>query len=557
MNKLKILMCSEASFLSSGFSIYAKEILSRLHNTNKYEIAEFASYGNVNDPRDVSIKWKYYANAVSDNDPRHKEYSSRTDNQFGRWRFEKVLLDFKPDVVIDVRDYWMSSYQALSPLRQYFHWILMPTVDSEPQQEAWLDTYLMADAIFTYSDWGADVLKKQTSNKVNHIDTVAPGVNLGVFKPLDKDIKQNIRSSLNIPEDAIIVGSVMRNQKRKLVPELLFSFRNLLDECEQNHPEIGKRLFLYLHTSYPDLGWDIPGLLKETRLANKVIFTYYCKNCKSVHAKRFCGPTPTCSHCGQRSCQFPSVVTGVTSEQLSSIYNLFDMYVQYAICEGAGMPQVEAAACGVPVFTVEYSAMIDIIEKLGATPIRVKKKFKELETRAMRVYPDNEYLAKKLLEHILYSESKKTEISNNIRNLTEKEFNWDNAAKKWENYFDLLDQRGYRSNWNAPAKFLNPLPDNMDPDQIKDKHFDLLMYVCNNNLQNYNMLSSMLFLDMLKDLDFGFVQNGGAIIDYGLSDTISMISTYISNHNSSEKARSSNVTFNDDFIQYAHMKGSS
>ena len=55
MNKLKILMCSEASFLSSGFSIYAKEILSRLHNTNKYEIAEFASYGLVNDPRDKSI----------------------------------------------------------------------------------------------------------------------------------------------------------------------------------------------------------------------------------------------------------------------------------------------------------------------------------------------------------------------------------------------------------------------------------------------------------------------------------------------------------------------
>lgn len=159
MEKLKVLMCSEASFLSSGFSIYAKEILSRLHATNKYEIAEFASYGAVNDPRDTQIKWKYYANIVSDKDPRHKEYASRTDNQFGRWRFEKVLLDFKPDVVIDVRDYWMSAYQGLSPLRKYFHWILMPTVDSEPQQETWLDTYLNADAIFTYSDWGADVLK--------------------------------------------------------------------------------------------------------------------------------------------------------------------------------------------------------------------------------------------------------------------------------------------------------------------------------------------------------------------------------------------------------------
>ena len=549
-------MCSEASFLSSGFSIYAKEILSRLHNTNKYEIAEFASYGSVNDPRDTSIKWKYYANAVSENDPRHKEYSSRADNQFGRWRFEKVLLDFKPDVVIDVRDYWMSSYQALSPLRPYFHWILMPTVDSEPQQESWLDTYLSADAVFTYSDWGAEVLKRQTSNKVNHIDTAAPGVDLDVFKPLPKEIKQNIRSSLNISEDAIVIGSVMRNQKRKLIPELLFSFRELLDQCEKHHPEIGKNLLLYLHTSYPDMGWDIPELLKETRLANKVLFTYSCKNCKSISAKRFCGPNSSCSYCGEQSCQFPSVVAGISSEQLASVYNVFDMYVQYAICEGAGMPQVEAGACGVPVFTIEYSAMVDIIKKLNATPIRVKKKFKELETKAMRVYPDNEHLAKKLLDYILCPESEKITVSKNIRDLTEKEFNWDNVAKKWENYLDNLDKKNYRGNWDAPVKFLNPLPENIDPEQVKGRYFDFLMYVCNNNLQDHNMLSRMLFLDMLKDLDYGFTQNGHNVTSYNLSDALSLIKTYIDNHNSSEKARSSNITFNDDFIQYSKMKGS-
>ena len=161
-------MCSEASFLSSGFATYTKEILSRLHQTNKYHIAEFASYATVNDSRDKDIPWRFYANAVKDDDPRYKEYMSRTENQFGRWRFEKVLLDFKPDVVIDIRDYWMSYYQKISPLRKYFHWILMPTVDSEPQQEDWIDTFLDADAIFTYSDWGAEVLNKQSSNKINY-----------------------------------------------------------------------------------------------------------------------------------------------------------------------------------------------------------------------------------------------------------------------------------------------------------------------------------------------------------------------------------------------------
>ena len=125
-------MCSEASFINSGFGIYAKELLTRLYNSNKYNIAEFASYGFVNDPRDIGIPWTYYANAVKPEDPRHKEYTSRTDNQFGRWRFDKTVMDFRPDVVIDVRDYWMSYYQQLSPSRKHFHWILMPTVDSAP-----------------------------------------------------------------------------------------------------------------------------------------------------------------------------------------------------------------------------------------------------------------------------------------------------------------------------------------------------------------------------------------------------------------------------------------
>ena len=74
-------MCSEASFLNSGFGIYNKELLTRLHKTNKYTVAEFASYGFVNDPRDKDIHWTYYANAVKNEDSRHKAYSSRPDNQ--------------------------------------------------------------------------------------------------------------------------------------------------------------------------------------------------------------------------------------------------------------------------------------------------------------------------------------------------------------------------------------------------------------------------------------------------------------------------------------------
>ena len=71
--KKRILMNGEASYMLSGFGTYSNEVLSRLHDTGKYELAEFATYGFVNDPRDTNVKWKIYANAVKDEDKRHAQ----------------------------------------------------------------------------------------------------------------------------------------------------------------------------------------------------------------------------------------------------------------------------------------------------------------------------------------------------------------------------------------------------------------------------------------------------------------------------------------------------
>jgi len=541
-SKLKILMCSEASFINSGFGKYAKQILSRWHKTNKYSIAEFASYGMVNDPRDKNIDWIYYANAVRDNDPRYKEYMSRTDNQFGRWRFEKVLLDFKPDIVVDVRDFWMSGYQTLSPLRPYFHHILMPTVDSAPQQEEWVDVFLSTDAIFTYSDWGAQILKQQTNDKIKYIATTSPGVDLDIFNIKDKN---SCRQILGIDNDVFIVGSVMRNQKRKLIPELLASFKKILSIFEKE--KRSDKIFLYLHTTYPDMGWDIPELLNDHQVSNNVLFTYLCKNCSNIESCVYSGPQKVCSKCFNKSSQFPSVSQGVTDEQLSIIYNTFDLYVQYAICEGFGMPQVEAAACGIPIATVEYSAMVDIISKLEAYPIKIKTYFKELETKAIRVYPDNDCL----IDIILKELDKPISIRNNnrirIRNLTEKYYNWDNIAKIWENYFDNLD---FRSDWSKPLPILRKASISN-----KDSNFSQFINLCNNTMKNSELLSSFKFLNMLQNADYGFhYVSPTQISGYGINNLCDHINTMIDNNNRSEEVRQKNIKFEEDFIQYAHLK---
>lgn len=547
MSKLKILMCSEASFIKSGFGTYTKELLTRLYKTGKYDIAEFASYGFVNDPRDVDIPWTYYANAVKDNDSRHQEYSSRTDNQFGRWRFEKVLLDFKPDVVIDIRDYWMSAYQRLSPLRECFHWILMPTVDSYPQQEEWIDTFLNADAIFTYSDWGAEVLKKQSNNKIKYVATASPGIDCNIYKPRQRS---DLRKKFGLTENNVIVGTVMRNQKRKLFPELFAAFRKVLNKLEDNKEyDIASNLFLYAHTSYPDMGWDIPKLLKEHNITNKVLFTYICKNCKYVNCAKFQGPNTICPKCRNKTLVLPSVTNGVSTDDLIEIYNLFDLYVQYSICEGFGMPQVEAGACGVPIATVNYSAMVDIVNKLEAYPIKVKCEFKELETQAIRVYPDNNDLANFILDFLNVPKNIKEKQRHHIHELTHKYYDWDNTAKIWEKYLDSLDQSGFRGNWKS-INGVNPLQNYDDKN-----NFDSLMLILNNSLKNPSLIGKHGALSALNNLDYGFVVNNIANISgFSKEDLYKYYNTHINNINSSYAVMTNNIKFNDDFIEYAHLK---
>ena len=60
MNKKRVLVMGEAHYLNSGFGTYTKELLTRLHKTNKYILAEMASYGADNHVSNVP--WLVYPN---------------------------------------------------------------------------------------------------------------------------------------------------------------------------------------------------------------------------------------------------------------------------------------------------------------------------------------------------------------------------------------------------------------------------------------------------------------------------------------------------------------
>ena len=132
MRKKRILFCGEASFLNTGYATYVREMLTYLHATGKYDIAEFGAYANTEHEEARGLPWKFYGTMPSEQSSQaiKDEYNSKPTNQFGEFMFEHVCLDFLPDIVCDIRDFWMLDFAERSPFRPYFKWCIMPTVDA-------------------------------------------------------------------------------------------------------------------------------------------------------------------------------------------------------------------------------------------------------------------------------------------------------------------------------------------------------------------------------------------------------------------------------------------
>lgn len=465
MRKKRILFCSEATFLNTGYATYTREILNYLHSTGKYELAEMASYGERRDKRAANIPWKFYGVAPDDScsEEEKNAYNNHPTAQFGELIFEHVCLDFMPDVVCDIRDFWMLDYQERSPFRRLFKHCIMPTVDARPQARQWIATYQSADACLTYSEWAGEVLKEQSGGKIKYIGTSPPSAH-AAYKPIAN--KKALRQSAGLDPNIFLIGTVMRNQRRKLYPDLFEAFKILLSKVD--NPE---KYFLYCHTSYPDLGWDIPELLHQYELSSKVYFTYICGQTGKPFVSLFKGAITQSPYTNQFGATLSNVKNGAEYSDLAKIINLFDLYVQYANSEGFGLPQVEAAACGVPVMATDYSAMESVIKNLDGIPVKPKALYKELETGCLRAVPDNELAAKLMIDFFNLSQEQREEWGHKTRSLFEKNYTWEKSGQAWENYFDSIDVLPIEYTWKSPPRIQNPAPkpDKLPPNLEHDK----------------------------------------------------------------------------------------
>lgn len=487
--KKKILFISEAAYLNTGYAKYSREVISRIHQTGKYDIAEFSIYGNPEDQRRSTIPWKNYPNMPSvNNKDEIAAYNTNIMNQFGAWRFERVCLDFEPDIIFTIRDFWMDSFIYHSPYRKIFSWAWMPTVDASPQNQEWIDIFCNAEYVLTYSQWAKTTLEKQAGNNINTVGVASPSAS-DCFRIMNKE---KARDFLGLKNDINIIGTVMRNQRRKLFPVLMEAFSKYIHQSKSTNT------YLYLHTSFPDAGWNLAELAHKYEIGSKILMTYVCEGCKNIETSFFRDSRKVCNKCGKYSSTPSNVNNGVPDEELAKIYNAFDIYIQCANSEGFGLPQVEAAACGIPIACTNYSAMEDIVNLLEAYPIEYTT-YKELETGCDRAVPYVDNIVKIFTDFFNKSIDDRKKIGLNTRSLFEKHYSWDKTAEQW---MKIADACKY-SDWKQPSRLI-PIREMKHNQQATSVFFDQL---CDNYIYNSDHKNSYFLRNILADLHRGCSKN--------------------------------------------------
>lgn len=213
--------------------------------------------------------------------------------------------------------------------------------------------------------------------------------------------KAACRKELNIPDDIFLVGVVGANKEQPSRKGFEFALR-AFKKFHDKHPKSA----LFFHTFLTQPG----GLnIQEWADSNHYDVPIYSLPQYTMDFK-------------------------VGRDQMTKIYNMFDLCLAPSISEGFGIPIIEAQAVGVPVITTDWTSMTELVEQ-GKTGFAVKVKEKrESPLGSYFGIPDEEEIYRKM-EEIFEHPMDKSYIRQRIIDNYDSDLVY---AKYWQPFLDKL-----------------------------------------------------------------------------------------------------------------------
>lgn len=408
---------------STGFGRVAESLIENLSKTGKYSftVVGVNYYGDPSGQYFISknLPVIVYPAAID----KSGVYEG---NPYGFSKLIKFLDTQQYDLLFINNDHFVveefiqEAQKRRSKYHKRYKSIFYYPVDGR-MKENWVKKSIsLFDYPVAYTNYGKELTLK--IDDTLNVDQVYHGVDTEKFYPLPN--REEVRNK-RFPQakDAILIGTVNRNQARKDIPRLLQAFGKLLKR--------GHNAYLYLHMNTREdhvEGWNINEVARECEVPlNRLLV----RDNHNVHQ-------------------------GVPVEVLNEIYNSCDIISSTTLGEGFGLASIEAMATKTPVVYPNNTALPEILG-YGERGVLVKSGETDNDfvihpkQSVLRPMTDVNDLVDKW-EWVIHNKKEVAEMVEKAYQWT-KSLTWEKVSKQFEEIFDRAYDQSIVEN-NLIRKFI-------------------------------------------------------------------------------------------------------
>jgi len=336
--KIKVLCWSDSPAVTTGFGVVAKELYKGFHDAGM----EVVAMGTLATPLVDNSNLPYRVINACQHDPEMYELAPA------------IVSMEKPDVVFILADPG-TAYNRIGKLFSDTPVVAYFPIEGSPVSTRYLD--FIRDVIHrggsavTYTKWGADTISL-FSGGILKIPYIYHGVDHAGWKPIEPELRKHMRKVVGW-DDKFVVTFRGRNKGVKMQLSLMHAMHQLV------HVKKRDDILLYLHCKpfeeYLMQGWNLLEWKKNLGLSENLLFPQDMYN--QLDGVPF--DSNKITDWNNVKVSDDPKVRGLNfiDMDLCERTALADLFIDPASIEGFGLPALEAAACGVPVATVNDSGV--------------------------------------------------------------------------------------------------------------------------------------------------------------------------------------------------------
>jgi len=317
-------------------------------------------------------------------------------------------LNFKADMLITVKEPWVFSTLH----KEAINFVPMAIIDHAPVSQSIISRLQTAFKVIAISRFGENELKR------NDIDStyIPHGVPTDVYRPLNEEQRMACRKMFSHDPDEFVVGIVAMNRSRKLISRQILGYNRF----RELNPDVKSHLFIWTDLQ-PIRKYDEPSVG-----ISDVGVSLLPEIMELGMGEAIRWPDRRNVAEGMPEWAGDNFVDGW---DMVKLYNSFDVNMLCSGGEGAGLPYLEAAACGVPSIGTEYAGAPEYV---GPGLVVPAKEYVILNAPGTRyALPNIDDMAAALTKLMNTNREK---LARKLRVHAER-YSWDNVVKRYMNPF--------------------------------------------------------------------------------------------------------------------------